>query len=507
MGHMNARINTQDPLPAEVRNGFQKILPGIAAVLIACAGCMVGPRYQRPAAPVPASYKEELPADFKEMSDWRVAEPNDGAVRGRWWEMYGNAELSGLEEQVSVSNQNLQAAEAQFRAARDAVRIARSSLFPSVTSGASVTSEHASENLVGSAASGTRTVYNLPANLSYMADIWGSIRRSAAGSVKTAQASAAQVENVRLALQSELAQLYFQLHGNDGVAKLLADTVKSYEEYLDLTQARFDAGVASGADVAQAQTQLNSARAQLVDLKVARAQFEHAIAILIGKPPAEFSIPPAEIDSLPPAIPLGVPSDLLERRPDIASAERQMAAANEQIGITKAAFYPAVTLSPSAGFQSSGFINWLTWPSRLWSLGPQFTLTAFDAGKRRAQTDQAQAAYDAAIANYRQVILTSFQQVEDNLAALRILADEARVADEAVQYALQSLDISTDQYTAGTANYLQVITAQTAALQNQINSANILTRRMVASVLLIEALGGGWNASSLPTERSLMKGK
>ncbi len=491
----------------QIGSTFPEILTGIAMVLVASIGCMVGPKYQRPAAPVPASYKEELPENRKEMSDWKVAEPNDGAIRGKWWEIYGKTELNGFEEQINISNQNLQAAEAQFRAARDAVRIARSGLFPNVTSGASFTGERTSANVVGSAASGTRTIYDLPANLSYLADIWGSIRRSVRGSAESAQVSAAQLENVRLALQAELAQLYFQLRGTDSVAKLLEDTVESYKEYLDLTQMRFDAGVASGADVAQAQTQLSGAQAQLVDLEVARAQFEHAIAILIGKPPADFSIAPAEMDLLPPAIPLGVPSDLLERRPDIAAAERQMAAANEQIGIVKAAFYPAVTLSPSAGFQSSQFVNWISWPSRLWSLGPQLTLTAFDAGKRRAQTDQAQSAYNADVANYRQIVLTSFQQVEDNLAALRVLAEEARVQDEAVQAALQSLDISTSQYKAGTASYLQVITTQTIALQNRITAANILTRRMVASVLLIEALGGGWNSSSLPSERFLMSGK
>ncbi len=507
MQSMDTKMNEESTVPAQAGNRFRRIRVCLAAALIACAGCMVGPKYQRPAVPVPASYKEELPADFKEMSDWKLAEPNDGVIRGKWWEMYANAELSALEEQVNISNQNLAVAEAQFKAARDAVKIARSSLFPNVTSGVSVTGEQASTNLGGSTASGARAIYNLPASLSYLTDTWGSIRRSARASAESAQASAAELENVRLALQAELAQFYFQLHGIDGVAKLLEDTVKSYSEYLDLTQIRFDTGVASGADVAQAQTQLNGARAQLVDLKVARAQFEHAIAILVGKPPAEFSIAPAEINSLPPAIPLGVPSDLLERRPDIAAGERQMAAANEQIGIAKAAFYPVVTLSPSAGFQSSQLRNWLSWPSRLWSVGPQLTLTAFDAGKRRAQTEQAMSAYDAAAANYRQIVLTSFQQVEDNLAALRVLAEEARVEDDAVQSALQSLDISTEQYKAGTASYLQVITAQTIALQNQISAANILTRRMVASVLLIEALGGGWNSSSLPSQRLLMNGK
>ena len=259
--------------------------------------------------------------------------------------------------------------------------------------------------------------------------------------------------------------------------------------------------------MAQAQTQLSTARAQLVDLGVARAQYEHAIAILIGKSPVELSIAPAKISTTPPSIPVGLPSDLLERRPDIAASERQMASANEQIGIAKAAFYPAVSLSISAGLQSSEFAKWFTWPSRLWSLGPQIAETLFDAGKRRAQADAAQAAYEATVANYRQTVLTGFQQVEDNLSALRVLAEEAQATDEAVNAALQSLEISTYQYKAGTASYLQVITAQTTALQNQTSAVNILTRRMVASVLLIEALGGGWDSSKLPSERDLASGK
>jgi len=509
MQYTNEPMNAELPALAQAGSGFRKVLPGVVAVLIVSTGCMVGPKYQRPSAPIPPAYKETPPENFKEMSGWKVAEPNDGAIRGKWWEIYGDPALNALEEQVNISNQNLLAAEAQYRAARDAVRIARSGLFPTVTSGASITSSQTSQtiNPAISGASSRSTIEDLSASLSYLADTWGSIRRSVRGSAESAQASAAQLENARLALQAELAQFYFQLHGTDAEIELLEHTVKSYEEYLDLTKIRFDTGVASGSDVAQAQTQLSGARAQLVDLGVARAQFEHAIAILIGKPPAELSIAPAKIGAMPPAIPVGVPSNLLERRPDIAAAERQMAAANEQIGIVKAAFYPAVTLSLSAGFQSPEFTQWLTWPSRLWSVGPQLALTAFDAGKRRAQADLAQAAYDAAVANYRQTVLTSFQQVEDNLAALRVLADEARVEDEAVQAALQSLEISTYQYKAGTASYLQVITSQTIALQYQISAVNILTRRMLATVLLIEALGAGWDSSALPSEKLLMSGR
>jgi NodT family efflux transporter outer membrane factor (OMF) lipoprotein len=470
------------------------------------SGCMVGPKYQRPAAPTPPIYKKTLPENSKEMSGWKAAEPIDATIRGKWWELYRDPDLNALEEQVDVSNQSLLAAEAQYRAARDAVKIARSGLFPTATAGTSITSSQASRTTTAGVSSAV-TIYDLPISISYLADTWGSIRRGITASAASAQASAAQLENARLALHSELAQLHFQLHGIDGEMQLLDDTVKSYQEYLDLTKIRFDTGVASGADVAQAQTQLSSARAQRVDLGVARTQYEHAIAILIGKPPSELSIAAAKIDAMPPSIPVGVPSDLLERRPDIAAAERQMAEANEQIGIAKAAFYPSVVLSASGGLGSSKFTEWFTWPSRLWSVGPQLAQTLFDAGKRRAQTDAAQAAYDATVANYRQTVLTGFQQVEDNLSALRVLAEEARVTEETVQAAMQTLEISTYQYKAGTVNYLPVITAQTSVLQNQISAVNILTRRMVASVLLIEALGGGWDSSALPDEKQLMSGK
>ena len=344
-------------------------------------------------------------------------------------------------------------------------------------------------------------------NLSYQADIWGSIRRTVRQSAETAQVTAAQLENARLTFHGELALDYFQLRGTDSDQDLLETTVKSYQEYLELTQNRVKAGVASGSDVAQAQTQLETARAQLIDLGVARAQFEHAIAILIGKPPSELSIARAPLKSEPPTVPIGVPSALLERRPDIAAAERQMAAANEQIGIAKAAFFPALTLSATAGLESSSFVNWFTWPSRFWSVGPQMAETLFDAGKRRAQTAQAEAAFDVTVANYRQTVLTGFQQVEDNLAALRVLAEEARAEQAAVKAAEDALQISTYQYKAGIASYLQVITSQEIALQDERSAVDILTRRMVASVALVQALGGGWNASTLPSVDDVTHGK
>lgn len=490
------------------------LFPGLlflipAAVLLFFSACSVGPKYQRPNAPVPTAYKEAPPAATDEAGNWKPSQPSDGAAKGKWWEIYHDPALNALEAQVSVSNQNILAAEAQYREARDAVRIARSGLFPAVGGSASIVNSGSSRNLGTGASptSGSHTVYSLPVDLSYVADIWGSIRRSVTASAEVAQLTAAQLENARLSLQAELAVDYFQLHGTDGIQDLLEHTVKSYQEYLTLTQNRYQGGVASGADVAQAETQLHTARAQLIDLGVARAQFEHAIAILTGKAPAELSIPQAALKATPPPIPAGVPSALLERRPDIAAAERQMAAANEQIGIAQSAYYPTLTLGASAGLESSSFLKWISWPSRFWSVGPQLAETLFDAGRRHAQTDQARAAFDATVANYRQTVLTSFQQVEDNLAALRVLNEEARAEDDAVKAAQRSLQISTDQYKAGTVSYLEVITTQAIALQDERSAVDIQTRRMVASVLLVEALGGGWDASKLPAQHDLESGK
>ncbi|HEV2687020.1 MAG TPA: efflux transporter outer membrane subunit [Bryobacteraceae bacterium] len=479
-------------------------------IILSC-GCAVGPRYQRPSAPVPTAFKEPPPPG------WKEAQPNDGVIRGKWWELYNDPELNALEEQLIVSNQNVLQAEAQFHAARDAVRIARAALFPVIGAAPSITASRAgsgfgnnssgqsgtSSTQSGGSSSGVRTNYNLPFDFSYQVDLWGSIRRSVRQSAETAQASAAQLENVRLTLQSELAQDYFQLRGVDGNRDLLEKTVASYGEYLQLTRNRFNGGVASGADVAQAETQLNSAKEQLIDVGVARAQFEHAVAVLTGKPPAELTIAFEMPKSLPPPIPIGVPSTLLERRPDIAQAERQMSAVHEQIGIAQAEFFPALTLTATAGLQASSFLSWFTWPSRFWSVGAGLSETLFDAGRRRGQVSQARDVYEAAQAGYRQTVLTAFQQVEDNLAASRILAEEAVATDATIASAQRSLDISTYQYKAGTANYLQVLLAQTALLGEQRAALSVLTRRMVSSVLLIEALGGGWEASRLPTVAEL----
>ena len=480
----------------------------LAGVLMLAVGCAVGPNYHRPSAPTPQVFKEQPP------EGWKQAEPNAAIPRGKWWEIYNDPQLNALEEQVNISNQNVLAAAAQYREARDSVRIARSSLFPTATTSPSVTRQRivgsvttpgaTPGSLTTTKTATTETLYDLPVDVSYQADVWGNIRRGVTSAYANAQASFADLENARLSYQAQLAEFYFELHGQDGDIDLLERTVKAYAEYLKLTQDRFELGVASGADVAQAKTQLDTARAELIDLGVQRTQFEHAIAILIGKPPADVTIAPLALKTLPPAVPIDVPSALLERRPDIAASERQMAAANEQIGIAKSAYFPAVLLSASGGFEATRLAGLLGPSNGVWSLGMQLAETLFDAGKRRAQLDSARAAYDVTVANYRQTSLTAFQQVEDNLAALRILEQEAAATDAAVADAEESLSISTDQYKAGIATYLQVITAQTFALQNEKSAVDILTRRMTASVLLIEALGGGWDASQLPTRTDIL---
>jgi NodT family efflux transporter outer membrane factor (OMF) lipoprotein len=469
------------------------IVFGTSGLLLFLSSCMISPEYQRPIAPAPPAFREETPAG------WKEAQPNDSALRGKWWTVYSDPRLDALEDQVSISNQNVLAAEALFREAQAAVRIARAGQFPTVIAAPSATGSGTGP------ASDVKRLYTIPIGLAYQTDIWGSIRRGVAANSAIAQASAAELENARLLYQAELAADYFEIQGLDASRQLLAATVTSYEQNVQLTQDRYNGGVASMGDVALAQTQLETVRAQLADLGVQRAQFEHAIAVLTGKPPFDLSIPATLNQSPPPASLIGIPSTLLERRPDVAAAERQIAAANEQIGIAKAAFYPSLTFSASAGAQTTVIRDLLTWPSRFWSVGPQLIETVFDAGKRRAQVKLTQAAYDATVANYRETVLTAFQQVEDNLAELRILSEETEITDRAVKAAQQSLEISTVQYRAGIANYLQVITSQTSTLQNQRTAVEILTRRMVASVSLIQALGGGWDASQLPSSQDLRR--
>jgi NodT family efflux transporter outer membrane factor (OMF) lipoprotein len=465
----------------------------LLASLVFAAACTVGPDYKRPATPLPPAYKE-LPAG---AADLRPASPHDEIVRGKWWEVFGDRDLNALEEQINVSNLTIAQAEAQFRGARAAVRLARAGLFPSiVTSPSAVRSSIPGKAIpASSGAAATSTLYQLPVDFSWEIDVFGRLRRTLEGNVALAEASAADLEAVRLAIQAELAADYFTIHGVDAQRQLLETTAAGYETALRLTKNRRDQGVVSGVDVALAETQLETTRAQLIDLGIARSQFEHAIATLIGKMPEEFNLKPHAIDLTPPEIPVSVPSELLERRPDIAGAERRIASANAQIGVARAAFFPIFTLSAAAGYQSSTLSNLISLPTRFWSLGPAALETIFSAGKRRAASDQAIAAYDGTVAGYRETVLTALQDVEDNLVALRLLGDEAQQQQAAVNAAERSLVLARNRYEGGITTYLEVVTAQSAALSNERVAVDVLTRRMVASVNLVRALGGGWKQS------------
>ncbi len=484
----------------------------VATVLALAGGCVVGPKYVRPTMPAPAAYKE--------LDGWKVAQPQDDVLRGAWWERFGDPALNALELQVDVSNQNLAAAEATYRQASALVREARSAYFPTVTVGvgyartrSSATLGSAGGNTGGAGATGTgggssggkSDFFQLPIDIAWAPDFWGKVRRTVEANQAGAQASAGDLQTARLSVQAELAQDYFQLRALDAQRRLLDATVAAFQQSLELTRTRYTGGVASQVDIAQAQAQLESARAQALDVGVQRAQLEHAIALLVGKPPSAFAVPATPLAGGPPPIPVGVPSQLLERRPDVAAAERRVASANAEIGVAIAAFYPTITLSASTGFESAGLAAWLTWPSRFWSVGPGISQTVFDGGLRRAQTEAARAAYDASVATYRQTVLGAFQGVEDNLAALRILEDEARVQDAAVRAAEQSVALTVEQYRAGTVGYLNVITTQTIALANESTAVQILGRRMTAAVLLVEALGGGWSDRALPSAAEVTK--
>jgi NodT family efflux transporter outer membrane factor (OMF) lipoprotein len=470
----------------------------LVCLVLTSTACTVGPKYQRPEARVPTAYKELPPASFKAADGWKVAQPNDEAPRGKWWEVFQAPELNALQEQVDISNQTLAVAEAQLRGARAAIGVARAALFPTVTGTASAIGAHQSENRPGvtDPSSKTRSDYLLSLEASYEFDVWGRIRRSVEASTASAQASAADLETARLSIHAELAVNYFALRGLDAQRQLLEFAITAFEKALELTTNRYNAGIASQIEVLQARTQLENTRAQAIEVGVQRALFEHAIAILLGKPPADFSLPQSPIAVLPPAIPIGLPSELLERRPDIAAAERRMAAANAQIGIAQAAFYPTVTLRSIVGLESSSLTNLFSWPSALWSLGASVVEIVFDGGRRHAVTEQTRAAYDATVAIYRQTVLTAFQGVEDTLSTLRILEEQAVQQAKAVQAAEAALLLAINRYKGGISTYLEVVVVQSAALTAQRVALDLLTRRMTATVLLIRALGGMWEASS-----------
>jgi NodT family efflux transporter outer membrane factor (OMF) lipoprotein len=465
------------------------------AASILCCSCSIGPRYQRPTAPAPVALKEIAGNDL-----WKMATPSDALIKGKWWEIFGDPQLNELEELVAINNQNVKVAEAQYREARAIVASAHANYYPTIGSTPSITQTDGGKN---AGRGGTNQTFSLPVSASWEPDLWGRVRLSVQNAVNNAQVSAADLENIRLSQQALLATDYFAVAAEDMQLAILRDSIEAYTKNLQLTINRYNGGVASRSDITLAQTQLDGARAQFTDVRGTRATFEHAIATLTGRPPAAVEIGTTKIAGPPPPIPVAIPSQLLERRPDIAAAERAVAAANANIGLAEAAYYPTLTLSASAGFLTNDLANLVTWASRTWSAGPSLSQTLFDFGRRGAALEQVQAFYDATVASYRQTVLAAFQEVEDDLAQLRYLAEEAGQQNEAVVAALQALDLENDRYKAGTDSYINVITTQTIALNDQQTSVSILERRMAAAVDLVKAVGGGWDASSLPSEDAI----
>ena len=496
--------------PADAAAGISFAV--FATLVLLLTACTVGPRYARPAVSTPAAYKELPAGESVAPGNWKAAQPGDAASRGKWWEIFNDQQLNELEEKATTSNQSIAAAAANFLAARALVRQARSQYFPTVTTSPSIVNSRPSPaqfgglQSSGSSASGitvkSYTDYNLPFDATWEPDLWGRVRSTVKANMYGAQASAADLENVRLTIQAELAADYYELRAQDSLKELLDSTVAAYQDAASLNQSLFRSGLATDEAVAQAEAQLKATQAQDTNLGVLRAQYEHAIAVLTGQPPSGFSIPPRPLRTMPPAIPAGIPSELLERRPDIAAAERSVAQANAQIGVAKTAYYPSLLLSAAGGLANSSFTEWMTWPSRFWSVGPSLAETIFDAGLRRATMDQYRAEYDGTVANYRQAVLTAFEEVEDNLAALRILSQDIEEQDGAVQAAARSLEEANVRYKSGLDPYLNVISAQTVLLGDQQTAVNFRMQQWVASVQLVKALGGGWDAGQLPAASS-----
>jgi NodT family efflux transporter outer membrane factor (OMF) lipoprotein len=474
----------------------------LAAVVVFLAGCSIGPKYVKPSTPAVPAYKELGGASNLVEGSWKPSQPADQGTRGQWWESFHDTELNRLEEQLNISNQNILAAMANVQAGRAMIREARAQYFPTLATNPGIANSRLS-TAFGQAAGVTYNTYSLPLEASWEPDLWGRVRNTVKSNTFAAQSAAADLENVRLSAQSDLASDYYELRAQDALKQLLDSTVGAYQEAMELNLDLYKAGLANDEAVAQAESQLKATLAQDTNVGVLRAQYEHAIAVLSGQPASTFAIPPQVLGTNPPAIPVGLPSQLLERRPDIAAAERLVAQANAQIGIAKTAYFPNVTLSASAGLESLSIAKWLTWPSRVWSVGPSLAETIFDAGLRRATVQQYQANYDQTVANYRQTVLTAFQQVEDNLAALRILAQVIDQQNEAIDSAGRNLREAEVRYKAGLDPYLNVITAQTVLLNDQQAVVNFREQQMVAAVELIKALGGGWDASEIPTPKDL----
>lgn len=484
----------------------------LLAAGVALAGCTVGPKYHAPSEPTPAAYKE-TPAPGTDTGDWKVATPQDAMLRGKWWEAFNDPELNAMEDQLNINNQNIKVSFENYMAARALVREARSQYYPTISVGPAITRSRGSatvNNNNNSSGTGTGSgstsnagqvsnLFTLPGEVSWEPDLWGKVRNTVREYQSAAQVSAADLENERLTEQGSLAQILFELRGQDALQKLLDETVAADKKTVELTQSLYDQGIDDRISVVEAQNTLQNAEAAAINIGLARAQFEHAIAVLLGKAPADLSIAAKPLDALPPPVPMGVPSQLLERRPDIAAAERTMAEANAQIGIAYAAYYPTLTLSASGGFESSSFTKWLSWPSRFWSIGPSLSETIFDGGLRRATVNQFVATYNADLANYRQTVLTAFQQVEDYLAAERITSQEAEKQKEAVGSAQEFFDLELNRYKTGLDPYIDVLTAQNTLLSDQQNLTSLRTQQMTAAVQLVEALGGGWDKSQLPS--------
>jgi len=492
--------------------------PSLAALLL--TGCMVGPKYHQPAAtvqPPPATYKE-LPAENPPAGQWKVAQPQDAMLHGKWWEIFNDPELNALEDQLNINNQNIKQSFENFMEARTLVTQARAQLYPTLSTAPSFRRSQSSATLrnnvgaTGTASGGTggnpnvySTLAEVPFTASWEPDLWGRVRNTIRQAQYNAQLSAADLENVRLTEQTSLAVFFFELRGQDALQKILDDTVEADQKSVELGRARYETGVDTLLSLVEAQVTLQQAESASTNLAIARAQFEHAIAVLVGTSASGFSMPYKPLDAAPPAIPVGIPSQLLERRPDIAASERNMAAANAQIGIATAAYYPNLTLSAQGGFESSALQSLMTWPSRFWSVGPSISETIFDAGLRRATVNQFVAVYNADVAAYRQTVLIAFQQVEDNLAAVRILSKQIQQQEQAVQSAQQFLALSQARYETGVDTFLNVLVAQTTLLTDQEQLASLHTQEMTASVQLIEALGGGWDRSQLPTPAQVSK--
>lgn len=483
---------------------FRRSVYSSLAIFATCGilGCNVGPKYVRPVVPAPPAFKELAPEEASDGSTWKPARPQDATIRGKWWEIFQEPELNALEEKLNISNQNIAQSYANFMAARAQVRQARSSYYPTLSVGPSYTRNRSSQN--GSAASNPNSnLFNLPFDVSWEPDLWGRVRNTVHQNSYAAQASAADLENVKLTAQVNLAVFYFQLRGQDALRQLFQKTAEVDRQSLELTRVLFNSGMDNDEAVAQAEIALKDAEASVTNTGVARAQYEHAIALLVGEPASIFSIPVAPLVTRVPAIPIDVPSELLERRPDIAAAERTMAEANASIGVQKAAYYPTLSISGTAGFEATKVSKWLTSPSRYWSVGPTASETIFDGGLRKSTVAQSKALYDADVANYQQVVLTAFQQTEDNLSSLRILTRQIEQQQDAVTSAQRYFDVASARYRTGLDPYLNVFTAQSTLLANQQTVITLRVEQIVSSVQLIEALGGGWNSAQLPSEKKV----